>query len=75
MGPDLTRLAPPAELRCWLMNERARAANGEVPALRVSFARVLNVATVMWLAVGLDHGVLSEQQMNLIVRRGYARMR
>lgn len=58
-----------------LAEERARAANGEVPALRVSFARVLNVAKAIWLAVDLGHGVLSEQQINVIVRRGYARMR
>jgi hypothetical protein len=58
-----------------LADERASAANGDVPVLRVSFARVLAVAKAMWLAVDLGAGVLSEQQINVIVQRGYARMR
>jgi hypothetical protein len=58
-----------------LAEERVRAAKGEVPVLRVSFAGVLRVANAMWLAVELGDGVLTDQQINAIVARGYARMR
>jgi hypothetical protein len=58
-----------------LASERARAAQGEVPVLRVSFGRVLRITNAMWLAVDLGDGVLTEQQINVIVQRGYARMR
>lgn len=58
-----------------LASERVRAANGEVPVLRISFARVLRVANAMWLAVELGDGVLTEPQIDAILKRGYARMR
>jgi IS4 transposase len=58
-----------------LAQERLRAANGAVPVLRVSFARVLRVTQAIWLAVELGDGVLSASQINTIVTRGYARMR
>jgi hypothetical protein len=58
-----------------LAQERIRAADGEVPVLRVSFARVLRVTNAMWLAVELGDGVLTAQQIDAILTRGYARMR
>jgi hypothetical protein len=35
----------------------------------------LRVANAMWLAVELGDGVLTEQQIDAILKRGYARMR
>jgi Transposase DDE domain len=58
-----------------LADERARAATGEVPVLRVSFGRVLRVATAIWVAIDLGAGILSDAQIAEIVDRGYARMR
>lgn len=58
-----------------LAHERARAAKGEVPVLRVSFGRVLRVATAIWMAVELGAGVLTDEQIADIIERGYARMR
>jgi hypothetical protein len=46
-----------------------------VPVLRVRFGRVLRVTNAMWLAVDLGNGVLTERQIDLILKRGYARMR
>ena len=58
-----------------LADERVRAATGEVPVLRVSFGRVLRVATAIWVAIDLGSGILSDAQIAEIVERGYARMR
>lgn len=58
-----------------LAQERLQAADGDVPVLRVSFARVLRVTHAMWLAVDLGEGVLTEQQIQVILDRGYERMR
>lgn len=59
-----------------LAAERLRAAGGQIPVLRVSFAKILELAVKpMWLWVDLGHGVLTDQQLNLIMKRGYARMR
>jgi hypothetical protein len=58
-----------------LADERARAATGDVPVLRVSFGRVLRVATAIWVAIDLGAGILSDAQIAEIIDRGYARMR
>lgn len=59
-----------------LATERRRAAGGQIPVLRVSFAKILELAVKpMWLWVDLGHGVLTDQQLNTIMKRGYARMR
>jgi hypothetical protein len=56
--------------------ERVRAAGGRIPVLRVSFAKILELAVKpMWLWVDLGHGVLTDQQLNTIMQRGYERMR
>ena len=56
-----------------IAQERRRAANGEVPVLRVSFGRVLRIATAIWVAIDLGAGILSEAQIAEIIDRGYSR--
>lgn len=59
-----------------LADERRRAAGGQIPVLRLSFSKVLELCVKpMWLWVDLGHGVLTDQQLTTIMRRGYARMR
>ncbi len=58
-----------------LATERARAANGQVPVLRIRFGQVLHVVRGMWLFFGPFDDVFSERQKNRVMRRGYALMR
>jgi hypothetical protein len=58
-----------------LATERARAANGDVPVLRVRFGQVLNVVRGMWLFFGPFDDLTTEQLKQRIVRRGYALIR
>jgi hypothetical protein len=58
-----------------IANERARAAAGHVPALRVSFGHVLNVIRGMWLFLGPFDDVFTEQQKTRVIRRGRALIR
>ena len=58
-----------------LATERARAANGVVPVLRVSFGHVLNVVRGMWLFFGPFDDLMTDRQKHQIVRRGYTLMR
>jgi DDE family transposase len=58
-----------------LATERARAANGAVPVLRVSFGQVLNVVRGMWLFFGPFDDLVSDHLKQRIVRRGYTLMR
>ncbi len=58
-----------------IASERARAATIDVPALRVSFAQVLNVVRGMWLFFGPFDDVFSDQQKTRVVRRGRALIR
>lgn len=59
-----------------LADERRRVAGGQIPVLRVSFAKILELAVKpMWLWVDLGHGVLTDQQLNTIMKRGYKRAR
>ena len=59
-----------------LAAERLRAAGGQLPVLRVSFAKLLErCVKPMWLYLDLGHGVLTDSQANQIMKRGYARMR
>ena len=55
--------------------ERARAATGHIPALRVSFGQVLNIVRGMWLFLGPFDDVLTDQQKTRVVRRGRALIR
>ena len=59
-----------------LADERRRAAGGQIPVRRLSFSKVLELCVKpMWLWVDLGHGVLTDQQLTTIMKRGYARMR
>jgi len=58
-----------------LSTERARAANGAVPVLRVSFGHVLNVVRGMWLFFGPFDDLIDDRLKHRVVRRGYALMR
>lgn len=56
--------------------ERQRAAGGRLPVLRVSFSKILELCVrPMWLYLDLGHGVLTDQQLTQIMKRGYQRMR
>jgi len=58
-----------------LATERARAANGHVPVLRVRFGHVLHVVRGMWLFFGPFDDVFTDRQKTTVTRRGYALMR
>jgi hypothetical protein len=59
-----------------LAAERVRAAGSQLPVLRVSFAKILELCLKpMWLYLDLGDGVLTDRQVNQIMKRGYARMR
>ena len=58
-----------------LAAERLRAAGGQIPVLRVSFTKMVELVKPMWLAIDLGDGLLTDQQLNRMMRRGYARMR
>ncbi|HYM87145.1 MAG TPA: IS4 family transposase [Pseudoxanthomonas sp.] len=58
-----------------LATERARAAAGHVPVLRVSFGKVLHVVRSMWLFFGPFEDLITDRQKQQIVRRGYTLMR
>jgi Transposase DDE domain len=58
-----------------LAAERLRAAGGQVPVLRVSFTKMFELVKPMWLAIDLGDGLLTDRQLNQMMRRGYARMR
>lgn len=58
-----------------LARERARAANGELPVLRVSFSIALQLVQSMWLFLGVFEDLITERQKTQIVRRGYSLMR
>lgn len=57
-----------------LAAERLRAA-GALPALRISFPKLLDVVTAVWQWVDLGDGILTTPQLDRILKRGYARMR
>jgi len=57
-----------------LARERARAAAGYVPVLRVSFVKVLQVVQSMWLFFGPFEDLITDQQKVHIVERGYTLM-
>jgi len=58
-----------------IASERARAATGQIPALRVSFGQVLNIVRGMWLFFGPFDDVFTDQQKTRVIRRGHALMR
>lgn len=58
-----------------IASERARAANGTIPVLRVSFAHVLHAVRGMWLFFGPFNDLMTDPLKTRIVRRGYRLMR
>lgn len=58
-----------------LARERARAAAGQVPALRVKFGVVLAVVRSMWFFLGPCEDLLTDRLKDRIVQRGDALMR
>ena len=58
-----------------LATERARAANGEIPPLRISFGQLLNIVRGMWLVLGPFDDIFTDRQKTRVVRRGRALMR
>ena len=58
-----------------LASERARAATGQVPALRIQFGQLLQIVRGMWLFLGPFDDVFTTRQKDRVVRRGYALMR
>lgn len=57
-----------------LAAERARAAAGQAPVLRVSFVKVLELLQPLWLTLELGEDLLSERQKNELVKRFYEQM-
>lgn len=53
-----------------IADERARAATGHRPALRVSFGQVLQIVRGMWLCLGPFDDILTDPQKTRVVRRG-----
>jgi hypothetical protein len=58
-----------------IADERARAATGQIPALRVSFGQLLQVVRGMWLCLGPFDDILTDHQQTRVVRRGRALIR
>jgi hypothetical protein len=57
-----------------LATERARAAANQVPVLRVSFIKLLELLQPLWLTLELGEDLLSEYQKNELVKRFYKLM-
>jgi hypothetical protein len=58
-----------------LATERARAANGQVPVLRVRFGQVLQIVRGRWLFFGPFDDLVNDRLKQRVVRRGYTLMR
>jgi hypothetical protein len=58
-----------------LAAERTRVANGQVPVLRVSFPKVLEVVKAMWFTLLIGENLLTNDQTNRILKRAYTVMR
>lgn len=58
-----------------IADERARAATGQIPALRVSCGQILQLVRGMWLCLGPFDDILTDQQQTRVVRRGRALIR
>jgi Transposase DDE domain len=58
-----------------LARERARAANGQIPVLRIKFGVMLAIVRSMWFCLGPIEDLLTEKQKAQVVARGEALMR
>jgi hypothetical protein len=54
--------------------ERTRVANGQLPVLRVSFAKMLPIVEGMWFTLDVAAPVLTERQTRYILTQMYQRM-
>ena len=55
--------------------ERVRAADGQLPVLRVSFAKLIPIVEGMWFTLDVAAPVLTERQTQYILTEMYRRMR
>lgn len=55
--------------------ERVRAADGQLPVLRVSFAKMIPIVEGMWFTLDVAAPVLTERQTQYILKQMYERMR
>jgi hypothetical protein len=58
-----------------LAADRATIAGDDLAALRISFPKLLQVVQAMWFTVAFGDGVVSEHQMQTMLKRGYAFLR
>jgi len=58
-----------------LATERAAVSAGHGPPRRLSFPALLHLVQPMWLVVQLGHGVLTDAQVQVMLRRGYQQLR
>lgn len=58
-----------------IARERAHAAAGQLPVLRVSFVKVLALLQPLWLVFALGQDLLSQRQQRQLVNRFYQQMR
>ncbi len=58
-----------------IARERARAANGQIPVLRIKFGVMLAIVRSMWFCLGPIEDLLTEKQKVQVVARGQALMR
>jgi hypothetical protein len=58
-----------------LARERLRAARDEVPVLRISFARTLELLRPLWLVFALGEDLLSDEQKRELTERFYKQAR
>jgi hypothetical protein len=58
-----------------LAQERDRAAAGQVPVLRVSFVKLLELMRPLWLVLALGDDLLSERQKQQLTERFYEKAR
>lgn len=71
-GQEIAALILAAAL---LAKERDRAADGQVPVLRVSFIKLLELLRPLWLVLALGGDLLSEQQKQQLTERFYDQAR
>lgn len=58
-----------------IARQRAQAAAGEIPVLRLSFVKVLELLQPLWLVFALGEDLLSQRQKHQLVNRFYQQMR
>jgi hypothetical protein len=58
-----------------IARERIRAAAGEMPVLRISFAKTLELLRPLWLVFALGNDILSEEQKRQLMERFYEQAR